>query len=124
MKVGSEAVQHELCGLAKEWMEAVQEHDLPRLEELLGREFSVAGAVGALDRDEWLELASGPYEIDQFAFEEIEVELYGSTAVLQSRYRQTARLGDRDLSGTYLITDVWVRRDGRWQVVRRHSTPS
>ncbi len=22
-----------------------------------------------------------------------------------------------------LLTDVWVREDGRWQVVRRHSSP-
>jgi len=123
MKAGSEAVQHELCGLAKEWMEAAQRHDRPRLEELLGREFSLVGAVGEVDREQWLENASGPYEIDEFAFEEIEVELYGGTAVLQSRYRQTARLDARDLTGTFLVTDVWVRREGRWQVVRRHATP-
>ena len=124
MKVGTEAVQHELCSLSKQWMLAAQEHDVARLEELLGQEFTVVGAVGELDREEWLENASRAYEIDEFAFEEIEIELYGSTAVLSSRYRQTARLGDRDLSGSYLVTDVWVRRDGGWQVVRRHATPA
>ena len=33
-----------------------------------------------------------------------------------------ARLGDRDASGELRITDVWIRREGRWQIVRRHAT--
>ena len=48
--------------------------------------------------------------------------VYGNTAVVVSRYRQTAKLGNRDASGELRITDVWVRRDGRWQIVRRHAT--
>jgi hypothetical protein len=42
--------------------------------------------------------------------------------VLVSRYRQVASLEDRDLSGDMNVTDVWTRRDGRWQIVRRHAT--
>jgi len=61
--------------------------------------------------------------IDEFAYEEIDTEIYGSTAVVLSRYRQQARIGDRDASGDLRITDVWTRRDGRWQIVRRHATP-
>jgi hypothetical protein len=118
------AVEHELVGLSKEWMTAAQRHDRTRLEALLAKEFTVIGVLGEVDRDTWLDNAAGPYEIDEFAFEELDVDVYGSTAVLCSRYRQTARLDRRDLSGTFLVTDVWVRRDGRWQVVRRHATPA
>jgi hypothetical protein len=117
------AVAHELIDLSHEWMRAVQANDRVRLETILGREFSVVGAVGEVDREQWLENASGPYAVDEFAYEEIEVEVYGDTAVLSSRYRQTAQLDGRDLSGSFLVTDVWVRRDGRWQAVRRHATP-
>ena len=39
-----------------------------------------------------------------------------------SRYRQTGRLEGRDLSHRMHVTDIWVRRDGRWQIVRRHAT--
>ena len=56
------------------------------------------------------------------AYEEIDPEIYGDTAVLVSRYRQTARLDGRDLSHRMHVTDIWVRRDGRWQIVRRHAT--
>lgn len=27
-----------------------------------------------------------------------------------------------DLSHELHVTDVWVRREGRWQIVRRHAT--
>jgi hypothetical protein len=42
--------------------------------------------------------------------------------VVVSRYRQTARLRDRDATGELRVTDVWIRRDGRWQIARRHAT--
>ena len=115
-------VEHELVELSHELVRAVQEHDRGRLEELLGVEFSLQGAAGELDRASFLEAASGPYEIDDFAYDEIDPQVYGNTAVIVSRYRQRAALAGRDLSHEMRVTDVWVRRNGRWQVVRRHAT--
>jgi uncharacterized protein DUF4440 len=100
----------------------VQTCDGRRLEELLGEEFTLLGAAGKLDRTGLLEAAAGPYEIDDFTYEEIDPEIYGNTAVLVSRYRQTARLDGHDLSHRMHVTDVWVRREARWQIVRRHAT--
>jgi Domain of unknown function (DUF4440) len=108
--------------LSHELVRAVQGHNRRRLEELLGAEFSLQGAAGELDRGAFLEAASGPYEIDDFAYDEIDPEVYGNTAVLVSRYRQRARLGERELSHEMRVTDVWVRRHARWQIVRRHAT--
>ena len=115
-------VEQELVELSHEVVRAVQRHDLARLEELLGAEFSLLGAAGELDREEFLEAASGPYEIDDFSYEEIDPQVYGNTAVIVSRYRQHARLDGRDLTHELKVTDVWVRRDARWQLVRRHAT--
>ena len=70
----------------------------------------------------FLEAAAGPYEIDEFTYEEIDPEIYGNTAVLVSRYRQVARLDGRDLTHRMHVTDIWTRRDARWQIVRRHAT--
>jgi hypothetical protein len=117
-------VEHELVELSHELVRAVQRHDRERLEQLLGAEFTLLGAAGELDRGAFLEAASGPYEIDEFAYEEIDPEIYGNTALLVSRYRQLASLGSRNLSHAMHVTDVWVRRDGRWQLVRRHATVS
>ena len=118
------AVAHELVELAHDLARAVSEHDVARLEELLAAEFTLQGAAGQLDREEFLHAASGPYEIDEFTYEEIDPEIYGNTAVLVSRYRQVGRLDGRDLTHRMHVTDVWTRRDARWQIVRRHATVS
>jgi hypothetical protein len=116
------AVSHELVELAHELAQAVSEHDVERLETMLAAEFTLQGAAGQLGRDAFLEAAAGPYEIDEFGYEQIDPEVYGNTAVLVSRYHQVARLGGRDLSHRMHVTDIWTRRDARWQIVRRHAT--
>ena len=116
------AVAHELVELAHDLARAVSEHDVARLDRLLAAEFTLQGAAGQLDRDAFLQAAAGPYEIDEFTYEEIDPEVYGNTAVLVSRYHQVARLDDRDLSHRMHVTDIWTRRDARWQIVRRHAT--
>ena len=116
------AVSHELVELAHDLARAVSEHDLVRLDQLLAAEFTLQGAAGQLDRIEFLEAAAGPYEIDEFAYEQIDPEIYGNTAVLVSRYSQVARFEGRNLTHRMHVTDIWTRRDARWQVVRRHAT--
>ena len=115
-------VVHELSELSHELVRAVQEHDLGRLESMLAGEFTLLGAAGELDRAGLLDAAAGRYVIEDFAYEEIDPEVYGNTAVVVSRYRQTARLDGQDVSARLHVTDVWIRRDGRWQIVRRHAT--
>lgn len=112
----------ELVDLSREVVRAVQEHDVDTLERLLAAEFTLQGAAGQLGREAFLEAAAGPYEIEDFSYEEIDPEVYGDTAVLVSRYTQAARLEGRDLSHRMNVTDIWTRRDGRWQLVRRHAT--
>ena len=116
------AVAHELVELAHDLARAVSEHDVERLEELLASEFTLQGAAGQMDREEFLAAAAGPYEIDEFTYEEIDPEIYGNTAVLVSRYTQVARFNGRDLSHRMHVTDIWTRRDARWQILRRHAT--
>ena len=116
------AVGHELVELSHDLARAVSEHDVGALEELLAAEFTLQGAAGQLDRAEFLAAAAGPYAISEFSYEEIDPEVYGNTAVLVSRYSQVATLDGRDLSRRMNVTDIWTRRDGRWQIIRRHAT--
>src|SRR5262245_6195935 len=116
------AVATELVELAHDLARAVSDHDVARLEVLLASEFTLQGAAGQLDREAFLEAAAGPYVIDEFTYEEIDPEIYGNTAVLVSRYHQVARLDGRDLTHRMHVTDIWTRRDSRWQIVRRHAT--
>jgi hypothetical protein len=115
-------VVHELIDLSNELVRSVQDRDSARLDELLAPEFTLQGAAGYLDRVQLLQAAQGPYEIDDFAYEEIDPEVYGNTAVVVSRYRQAGRFLGKELTHRMNVTDIWVRREAAWRIVRRHAT--
>ena len=107
-------------------MEAVQRRDLATLDRLLAPDFTLTtGRPGAevRSRDEYLRVTRHEYVVDEFSFEELVVEEYGGAAVVRSRYRQTARMGNADRSQAFRMTDVFVRREGSWRAVARHATP-
>jgi ketosteroid isomerase-like protein len=123
--VDKKRAQQVLARLERQLIEAVRDRNLGWLERHLAEEFTLTtGRPGAevRSRREWLDVTRDRYEIESFEFVDVEVRVYGHVAVVASRYRQKARLDDLDRSGTYLMTDVWLRRGGRWQLVTRHST--
>jgi hypothetical protein len=96
------------------------------LDRLLGEEFThTTGRPGApvRSRDEWLAITRDRYAIDEYEFERLEVFPYGHVALARSRYRQRASMDGEDRSQTFLMTDVFVRRGGRWHAVTRHVSP-
>jgi ketosteroid isomerase-like protein len=116
----------ELRGLEERLMTAVADRDLDFLERHLGEEFKlITGRPGheTRDRAEWLEVTRTAYEIRSFRFDELEVLDYGDVAVVRSRYSQEATMGDADRSQSYLMTDVWHRREGAFRLVTRHISP-
>jgi len=115
----------ELARLEEEWMSAHQSRDMDRLEELVAPGFRFTAIHLAPDpftREQWMGAAREGYTIVSFAFERMEVDVFGDTGVIHSRFSQIATFEARDLSNVFRLTDVWARIDGRWQVVVRHSS--
>lgn len=120
------SVEQELIRLENVWADATRRRDLYFLDQLLGHEFTLTtGRSGAevRSRQEWLDVTRDRYAIESFEFEEFTIHVYDGTAVVRSRYRQIGRMDDQDRTLAYLMTDVWVRREGRWQAVTRHISP-
>ena len=53
--------------------------------------------------------AMGGYHI-VFAFESMDIDVFGDTAVIHARYSQIANYDAVDLSHGYRLTDVWRAR--------------
>ena len=116
----------ELRRLEERFMTAIAERNLDFLRRHLGEEFKLTtGRPGheTRDRAEWLEVTATAYEIRSFRFDELEVLDYGDVAVVRSRYSQEATMADAERSQSYLMTDVWHRRDGAFRLVARHISP-
>ena len=115
--------ESEITELEREWMDAWLKRDRETCDRLLGDDFILTSARGALmSKQEWLAGAMGPFVGVSFNWEDVRVRLFGDVAIVHARTRQCATVAGQDWSGRFLLTDVWVQRNGRWQVVSRHGT--
>jgi ketosteroid isomerase-like protein len=120
-----EADRDQLLTLQHDWMRAVQERDMERLEDLVADGFRFTAIhlhPEPMNRHQWLDAARTGYSIVTFAYEDMEVDVFGDTGVVHSRYSQIATFAAVNLSNLFRLTDVWSRIGGRWQVVARHSS--
>jgi hypothetical protein len=115
--------------LEKRWMDALAAKDVHTLEELLAPEFSIIGAGSTADRRtasraSWLEVGlKRPFPRHNIT--DVRVTLLGAAAVVQLNLTGDYPPNSLTIEGgtvTFLITDVWVNRAGKWQVVSRHSS--
>ena len=69
-----------------------------------------------------LDKPPGEYKLISYEVDEIKVAIYGNTAVVTGRTTTVSRGKDREVTGKARFTDVFVKRDGRWQIVAGHSS--
>ena len=114
-------------GLEREWRDALCPKDMARLESLVHKDFILIGTRSTgpfmMNRQEWIDA------IQRREVEAIEIDVLDATVAkdvmigtVQARWR-LKYLG-RIIEDCVVLTDVWVRDDGRWQAIRRHSTPA
>ena len=117
--------REELARLQEAWMQAVEDRDMEALERIVAPEFRFMAVhlyPEPMTREQWIGAAREGYTITSFAFETMEIDVFGDTAVIHSRYSQVANWDQNNLSNVYRLTDVWARGVKGWQVVARHSS--
>lgn len=115
----------DLAKLEVEWMSAMQARDMDRLEELVADGFRFTAIhlyPDPMTREQWMAAAREGYTIVSFAYESMDIDVFGDTGVIHARYSQVANYEATNLSNVFRLTDVWARNDGRWQIVARHSS--
>jgi hypothetical protein len=116
-----DTTQDDWRALYHRWMRAVQEKEMQMLDGILAAEYVyTASGQGRFTREGWLR-AVPAYDLESFSFPSIDMRPYGDVAVAIVEYRQEAIYQGARRSGNFLITDVWIYRDDRWQVVTRSS---
>ena len=123
--MSDEEAREELGRLEQEWMRAHQERNAERLERLVADGFRFTAIhlhPEPMTREQWMGAAMEGYTITTFAFEAMEIDMFGDTAVIHARYSQIASFATVNLSNVFRLTDVWSRHSGSWQVVARHSS--
>ncbi|HEU5482093.1 MAG TPA: nuclear transport factor 2 family protein [Sphingomicrobium sp.] len=112
--------------LEREWRDALCAKDIEKLRSLIHPNFKLIGTrIGGpftLSREEWLEAIQKRELIGiELDIQDAAVFEDAMVGTVEARWR-VSYLG-RPIEDRVLLTDVWVCEDGRWQVVRRHSSP-
>ena len=112
--------------LEHEWRDALCAKDMDRLRSLVHPRFTLIGtrSTGAftMPREEWLDaiqrrdlVGIEPGIADAIVLEQVII------GTVEAKWR--IRYLGREIEDCVLLTDVWVFDEGRWRVIRRHSSP-
>ena len=110
--------------LEQEWAEAVVHNDAEEIGRIEAEEFICTDPDGVVThREDDLKAAkAGALTISDLKIEDIKVSVYGETAVVTGKSTFKGTAYGRPIDGSYRWTDVFVKRDNRWQVVASQAT--
>jgi ketosteroid isomerase-like protein len=113
--------------LEHEWGQAFVKRDYALIERVVAPEYRLTGinpdgGVAVTHRAEWMRNTRA-FEIQAFAAEVVDLATAGDTAVAVVKGEWTVKRRPDSPAQTlrFVVTDTWVRRGGRWQIISRHS---
>ena len=104
---------------------ALMKRDVAGFAGIFADDATVTGPDGAvLTKAQLLaDVKSGALTIESTEISDLKVRVFGETAVVSYATTDKGKYKDRDISGRYRWTDVFVRRGGKWQIVAGQGTP-
>ncbi len=113
-------VEQELLKLSREWIEAAGRQDKAALDRILATDFMATDEQGrTINKAVYLTETEG-LKVDSYSLTDVSTRVYGETAVVSLLMPFKGSYKGQDISGSYRETDVWVKRDNRWQAVASH----
>ena len=116
--------EEELLKLEKEFAEAIVRNDLEGIGRLVTDDWIIIDPNGEIvDRTRFFEvIKSGVLTHDMMESEDFRVRVYGDSAVVTGVTRTKGKFMGQEFSTQERATDVFVKRDGRWQCALTHLT--
>ena len=116
------SVESVIAKLENDWVNAIVKKDLVALDRVLADDFIGATSDGEMyEKDEAIaDAKTGTHE--SIVLDGINVRVFGNTAVATMGQTEKSHHTNKDYSGRYVFTDVWVNRDGQWRAVASHGS--
>jgi len=121
----AEGAQQEVLSTDDARIKARTSGDLQTMGRIYADDYTLVTAEGVLrtKEDQISEMRTGQLQFKPVEILERTVRLYDSTAIVLSRERSTIIRNGQNIGGDFRVDRVYIRRDGRWQLVLTHATP-
>jgi uncharacterized protein (TIGR02246 family) len=112
-----------LLQLERDWSEAFVKKDVATLDRIMANEFQANWPAFVGNKKQYLGLVKGgTAKAASSANSEMKAFVLGDMAIVHGLATEQSSVAGKDTSGQYRYTDVFVKRDGRWQCVTGYST--
>lgn len=113
-----DSTEQELAWLQRDWAQAAVRGDADAFARFMDERFVVVSRGASRTRAEWVEsVRTRKAAYDSVAYRDVQVRVYGDTAVVSGEYVQRATLRGASANTTGVFVSTWVRRGGRWLAV-------
>jgi hypothetical protein len=123
-QVSDESLKLDLLKLAQALNKGVKTHDTTALKIIVASEYQLTGPKFSqpVRREQWL-VNSLLWSFDSATITDISLSSWGEVAVFRSlQHFYNLKIGKNEPSATGAwVTDLWIKRDERWQLVTRLS---
>lgn len=115
-------VRDEMIALAHDWDRAMIENDPDAIGRYMAEDWVIIGSTGSLgDKATFLSLvSSGTLSHDVMISEDINVRVYGDTAVVTSKGVSGGKYEGKPFREVERVSSVFVRQAGEWRCVLTH----
>jgi ketosteroid isomerase-like protein len=108
--------------LENDWADAAKRHDTAWMEHHYAEGYTWTSPEGTVN-DRAKDIAEAKdVTFDSFNNSDMQVRVYGDTAVVTGISTIKGKYKAEDISGTYRFTDTFVKRDGEWMVAASQVT--
>lgn len=125
MRQAEQAEKEEVLQVEAAWVQALQTLDLEAMDHILADDYTQINASGnVIDKRKFLASFEGEHRRwDRAESTDHQIRIYGNTAVMVALWHASGvNYGERfDYRARFLA--VYVKRDGRWQLMADQSTP-
>ena len=117
-------VEQELMRIEREWADSLIRGDVSVTERLAADDYTFTAPDGTTANKAQMiaYFKSGDLKIQTSNIEDMRVRVYGDMAIVTYRTTDKATFKGQDISGQSRWTDVFVKRNGRWQAVAGQGT--
>ncbi|MFY9554715.1 MAG: nuclear transport factor 2 family protein [Blastocatellia bacterium] len=117
-------IEHDLRRMNADWVSALIARDTAELGRIMARDCSFTYPLEGDSTDQFIaDIQSGDLTVQSMIRDNVEVRIFGQTAILTSLDNAKWIYKGHIIEGYYRSIHVYAERDGRWQLVAIQACP-